>query len=49
LPILLKYLEGLSYEEIAKVLDCSVGTVSSRLNRGHKMLAQKLRHLKNEI
>ncbi len=49
LPILLKYSEGLSYEEIAKVLDCSIGTISSRLNRGHKMLAQKLRHLKKEI
>ena len=49
LPILLKYSEGLSYDEIAKVLDCSIGTVSSRLNRGHKMLAQKLGHLKSEI
>lgn len=49
LPILLKYSEGLSYEEIAKILDCSIGTVSSRLNRGHKMLAQKLGHLKDEI
>jgi RNA polymerase sigma-70 factor (ECF subfamily) len=48
LPILLKYSEGLSYEEIARVLDCSIGTVSSRLNRGHKMLAEKLKHLKNE-
>lgn len=49
LPILLKYVEGLSYEEIAKVLDCSTGTVASRLNRGHKMLAGKLGHLKNEF
>jgi RNA polymerase sigma factor (sigma-70 family) len=49
LPILLKYSEGLSYEEIAKVLDCSTGTVASRLNRGHKMLAQKLKHLKAVI
>ncbi len=49
LPILLKYVEGLSYEEIAKVLDCSMGTVASRLNRAHKMLANKLGHLKNEI
>ncbi len=48
LPILLKYSEGLSYEEIAKILDCSMGTVASRLNRGHKMLAQKLGHLKNK-
>jgi RNA polymerase sigma-70 factor (ECF subfamily) len=49
LPILLKYSEGLSYEEIAKVLECSIGTVSSRLNRGHKMLAQKLGHLKSKV
>jgi len=49
LPILLKYVEGLSYEEIAAVLDCSMGTVASRLNRGHKMLAGKLGHLKSEI
>lgn len=49
LPILLKYVENLSYEEIAKILDCSMGTVASRLSRGHKMLARKLGHLKNEI
>ncbi len=49
LPILLKYSEGLSYEEIAKILDCSMGTVASRLNRGQKMLANKLKHLKGKI
>lgn len=49
LPILLKYVEGLSYEEIADTLSCSVGTVSSRLNRGHKALAQKLGHLRGEL
>jgi RNA polymerase sigma-70 factor (ECF subfamily) len=49
LPILLKYVEGLSYDEIAQTLGCSIGTVSSRLNRGHKMLAQKLGHLRGEI
>jgi len=49
LPILLKYVEGMSYQEIAGVLQCSIGTVSSRLNRGHKLLASKLEHLKNEI
>lgn len=49
LPILLKYSEGLSYEEIAEILECSAGTVASRLNRGHKMLAQKLAHLKKEV
>ena len=49
LPILLKYSEDLSYAEIAKALNCSIGTIASRLNRGHKMLAQKLAHLKSEI
>jgi RNA polymerase sigma-70 factor (ECF subfamily) len=49
LPILLKYIEDLSYTEIAETLGCSIGTVSSRLNRGHKMLARKLSHLRGEI
>jgi len=46
MAILLKYFEGLSYEAMARVLDCSIGTVASRLNRGHKELARKLAHLK---
>jgi RNA polymerase sigma-70 factor, ECF subfamily len=45
LPILLKYIEGLSYEEIALVMNCSKGTVASRLNRGHSQLAKLLAHL----
>jgi len=48
LPILLKYVEGLSYEEIAAVMGCSKGTVASRLNRGHGELAKRLAHLRNE-
>lgn len=48
LPLLLKYMEGLSYNEIAAILECSVGTVSSRLNRAHKMVAAKLGHLRGE-
>lgn len=47
LPILLKYVEGLSYEEIASVMGCSRGTVASRLNRGHSQLAKRLSHLNN--
>jgi len=47
LPILLKYIEGLSYEEIASVMGCSKGTVASRLNRGHRQLAKRLSHLNN--
>lgn len=49
LPILLKYVEGLSYEEIAGALGCSKGTVASRLNRGHKMLARRLGHLRGTL
>ncbi len=48
MPVLLKYFEDMSYEEIAQTLGCSTGTVASRLNRGHKMLAQHLRHLHEE-
>lgn len=46
LPLLLRYFEDLSYAEMARALDCSMGTVASRLNRGHKMLAQKLESLR---
>jgi RNA polymerase sigma-70 factor (ECF subfamily) len=43
--IVLRYTEGLSYEEIADALNCSQGTVASRLNRAHKALESKLAHL----
>ena len=49
IAILLKYFEELSYEEIATVLNCSKGTVASRLNRGHKILARRLGHLRGEL
>ncbi|MGH9928290.1 MAG: RNA polymerase sigma factor [Pyrinomonadaceae bacterium] len=49
MAILLKYVEDLSYEEIASVLGCAKGTVASRLNRGHQALARKLAHLRNEV
>jgi len=47
--VVLKYLEDLSYQEIAEVLGCSMGTVASRLNRGHKLLARKLVHLRTRL
>ncbi|HEV2802382.1 MAG TPA: sigma-70 family RNA polymerase sigma factor [Pyrinomonadaceae bacterium] len=46
IAILLKYFEEMSYEEIAAVLNCSKGTVASRLNRGHRILAERLGHLR---
>ena len=42
LPVLLRYFEDMSYGELAQALDCSPGTVASRLNRGHQLLREKL-------
>ena len=44
--VLLKYFEGLSYDEIAAVLGCAPGTVASRLNRALAELEARLRPLK---
>jgi RNA polymerase sigma-70 factor (ECF subfamily) len=49
LTVLLRYVEGLSYEEIAQALGCSSGTVGARLNRGHKILARRLAGLRGAI
>ena len=40
--VVLRYTEGLSYEEIAGLLGCRRGTVASRLNRAHKALERRL-------
>jgi RNA polymerase sigma-70 factor (ECF subfamily) len=40
--IVLRYTEGLSYDEIAIILGCSTGTIGSRLNRIHKTLERRL-------
>jgi RNA polymerase sigma-70 factor (ECF subfamily) len=41
-PVILRDMEGLSYDDIALALACSMGTVSSRLNRGRRILARTL-------
>jgi len=40
--VILRYTEGLPYEEIAEVLGISKGTVASRLNRAHTILERRL-------
>jgi RNA polymerase sigma-70 factor (ECF subfamily) len=42
IAILLRYFDDLSYAEMAQVLKCSIGTVASRLSRGHEILARQL-------
>lgn len=41
--IVLRDIQGFSYEEIANILCCSIGTVKSRINRGRNILKDKLR------
>jgi RNA polymerase sigma-70 factor, ECF subfamily len=43
IAVLLRYFEDLSYEQMAQALQCSMGTVASRLSRGHKLLAARLK------
>jgi RNA polymerase sigma-70 factor, ECF subfamily len=43
--IVLREIEGLSYEEIADVMNCPIGTVRSRIFRAREAIAIKLRPL----
>ncbi len=43
--IALREIEGMSYEEIAAVMDCPIGTVRSRIFRAREAIAEKLRPL----
>ncbi|MBA2352251.1 MAG: RNA polymerase sigma factor RpoE [Burkholderiales bacterium] len=43
--ITLREIEGLSYEDIANIMDCPIGTVRSRIFRARESIAEKLRPL----
>lgn len=41
--LVLREIEGFSYEEIAKITSCSLGTVKSRMSRARQGLREKIR------
>ncbi len=41
--IILREMEGLPYEEIAKIMECPIGTVRSRIFRAREVIANELR------
>ena len=43
--ITLREIEGLSYEEIAEMMNCPIGTVRSRIFRAREAIAQRLKPL----
>ena len=43
--ITLREMEGLSYDEIAQIMDCPIGTVRSRIFRAREVIAKDLRPL----
>jgi RNA polymerase sigma-70 factor (ECF subfamily) len=43
--ITLREIEGLSYEDIANIMNCPIGTVRSRIFRAREAIAEKLKPL----
>lgn len=42
MAVILADIEGMSYEEVAEAMRCSIGTVRSRIHRGRRAVRQKL-------
>jgi RNA polymerase sigma-70 factor, ECF subfamily len=49
IPLLLKDIEGLSYQEIAETVECEVGTVKSRIFRAREGLRNILEPYRQEL
>ncbi len=47
--VILKDIEGFSYEQIAEIMQCEVGTVKSRLSRARAMLRKAIQPLLEEV
>ena len=46
--VILRDVQGFSYEEIAEITGLSIGTVKSRINRGRNVLQKLLKNIYNE-
>lgn len=44
MPVILRDIEGKSYEEVARILDLGLGTTKSRISRARRLLRDKLEH-----
>ncbi|MBK8302078.1 MAG: sigma-70 family RNA polymerase sigma factor [Chloracidobacterium sp.] len=44
IPVILRDIEGRSYDEIAEIMELGLGTTKSRINRGRGLLKEKLQH-----
>lgn len=49
MPLILKDIEGFSYQEISETLNCEMGTVKSRIFRGREKLKEILQPLEKEL
>jgi RNA polymerase sigma-70 factor (ECF subfamily) len=43
-PIILRDIEGKTYDEIAEILELGLGTTKSRISRARGLLKEKLKH-----
>ena len=46
--VILRDIKGLSYEEIAEILELTLGTVKSRISRGRNQLKQEILKLREQ-